>query len=121
MRFVLFLAGVGMLLGMGGGLRAQEVATPPPGNAQRGKQIFQSYGCYECHGREAQGGAGTGPRLAPHPMPFDTLAKYVRQPTGEMPPYTSKVVSDRDLADIYAFLSAQPQPPQAKSIPALND
>src|SRR5215472_8334154 len=91
------------------------------GNAQKGKQLFQNYGCYQCHGREAQGGSGTGPRLAPRPIAFSALAKYVRQPTGQMPPYTSKVVSDQDLADIYAFLQFQPQPPSAKDITLLNN
>jgi mono/diheme cytochrome c family protein len=100
-------------------LHAQNGASA--GNAQKGKQLFQSYGCYQCHGREAQGGAGTGPRLAPKPIPFAALSKYVRQPTGQMPPYTRRVVSDEDLADIYAFLSAQPEPPPAKSIPLLNN
>jgi len=95
--------------------------TAPAGNAQKGKQLFQSYGCYQCHGREAQGGSGTGPRLAPKPIAFAQLSKYVRQPTGQMPPYTRRVVSDADLADIYAFLSAQPEPPPAKSIPLLNN
>ena len=94
--------------------------TTPSGNAQKGRQLFQSYGCYQCHGREAQGGAGTGPRLAPKPIPYPALTKYVRRPTGQMPPYTQRVVSDQDLADIYAFLSAQPEPPSAKSIPLLN-
>ena len=96
--------------------------TPAPaGNAQRGRQIFASDGCYQCHGREAQGGPGTGPRLAPKPISFDAVSKYVRQPTGQMPPYTRKVVSDQDLADIYAFLRSIPQPPAAKSIPLLNN
>jgi ubiquinol-cytochrome c reductase cytochrome c subunit len=93
----------------------------PAGNAKKGKELFQSYGCYQCHGREAQGGAGTGPRLAPKPIAFAALSRYVRQPTGQMPPYTSKVVSDQDLADIYAFLETQPQPPAVKSIPILNN
>jgi mono/diheme cytochrome c family protein len=95
--------------------------TSPAGNAQKGKQLFQSYGCYQCHGREAQGGAGTGPRLAPKPIPWAQLEKYVRQPSGQMPPYTKKVVSDEELGDIYAFLSGQPQPPPAKNIPLLNN
>jgi mono/diheme cytochrome c family protein len=102
-------------------LFGQTPAAAPSGNAQKGRQLFQSYGCYQCHGREAQGEAGTGPRLAPKPIPFAALSKYVRQPTGQMPPYTKKVVSDQDLADIYAFLSAQPSPPPAKSIPLLNN
>ena len=112
MRVLIFMA-------MASVLAAQTPA--PAGNAQKGKQLFQNDGCYQCHGREAQGGLGTGPRLAPRPIAFAVLSKYVRQPTGQMPPYTSKVVSDQDLADIYAFLQAQPQPPPAKNIPLLNN
>jgi cytochrome c1 len=37
-----------------------------------------------------------------------------------MPPYTAKVVSDQDLADIYAFLQSVKQPPPVKDIPLLN-
>jgi len=94
-------------------------APAPNGNAQKGRQLFASYGCYQCHGREAQGGAGTGPRLGPRPIAFAALVRYVRQPTGQMPPYTAKVVSDQDLADIYAFLQSLPAPPP--NIPLLNN
>jgi hypothetical protein len=37
-----------------------------------------------------------------------------------MPPFTAKVTSDADLADIYAFLQSLPHPPKADSIPALK-
>ncbi len=87
-------------------------------NAQNGKRIFDSYGCYQCHDHDGHGGAGA--RLAPNPIPFATFSRYVRQPTGEMPPYTKKVVPDQELADIYAYLQSIPQPPPAKSIPELN-
>ena len=80
-----------------------------PGNAQNGRKLFENYGCYQCHGREAQGGLGTGPRLGPKPIAFAALQRYVRQPTGQMPPYTAKVVPDKDLADIYAFLARHEQ------------
>ena len=92
---------------------------PPAGNSQNGKKIFSSYGCYQCHGFEAQGG-GAGARLAPRPIAFPQFTKYVRQPTGEMPPYTSKVVSDQELADIYAFLQSIPAPPSPNNIPILK-
>ena len=36
-----------------------------------------------------------------------------------MPPYTAVVLSDQDLADIYAFLEARPKPPAVNSIPLL--
>jgi mono/diheme cytochrome c family protein len=44
---------------------------------------------------------------------------YVRNPSGDMPPFTSKVLSDQELASIYAFLQAQPVPPPPASIPLL--
>ena len=75
---------------------------PPAGNAQNGKKLFASVGCYQCHGFEGQG--GVGPRLAPRPIAFAVFSKYLRQPTGEMPPYTAKGVSDKDLVDLYNFL-----------------
>ena len=89
----------------------------PAGNAENGKRIFVRDGCYQCHGREGQGSIVTGPRIAPDPVPFDVLVSYLRKPTGEMPPYTAKVVSDQDLADIYAFLKSRPHPPAAKDLP----
>ena len=94
--------------------------TPTAGNAQNGKRIYTRYGCYQCHGREGQGSSVTGPRVGPHPIPFEAFVWYVRHPTGEMPPYTGKLVSDPELADIYAFLQSLPEPPAAKSIPLLN-
>jgi mono/diheme cytochrome c family protein len=92
----------------------------PSGNAENGKKIFNKNGCYECHGREGQGSTMTGPRIAPDPVPFEVLSGYVRKPTGEMPPYTAKVISDQELADIYAFLQSRPHPPTAKASPLLK-
>ena len=53
-------------------------------------------------------------------MATPALIKYVRHPSGAMPPYTAKVASDQDLADIRAFLATMPDPPPLKSIPILN-
>lgn len=92
----------------------------PAGNAENGKRLFTNYGCYQCHGREAQGGAG-GPRIGPNPIPLQALIRYVRQPGGQMPPYTDKVVSDAELTDIHAFLRSLPQPRPAREIPLLNN
>ena len=94
-------------------------AAAPSGNAANGKKIYNSYGCYQCHGYSGQGGAGA--KLAPDPISFPSFNRYTRKPTGSMPPYTSKVVSDRELADIYAFLKTIPQPPDPKTIPLLNE
>jgi mono/diheme cytochrome c family protein len=93
----------------------------PAGNAQTGKQLYVSYGCYQCHGRVGQGATQTGgSQIGPPPIPLSWFARYVRHPSGQMPPYTAKVVSDSELADIYAFLQTIPLPPAAKNIPLLN-
>jgi len=93
---------------------------PPAGNTQNGKKLFTSYGCFECHGHQAEGTSVGGPRLGPNPISFSAFSRYIRQPTGQMPPFTVKVTSDADLADIYAFLQSLPQPPKADSIAALK-
>jgi mono/diheme cytochrome c family protein len=90
------------------------------GNAQKGKRLYDSYGCYQCHGGQGQGSILTGPRIGPDPTGFSGFVRYIRQPAGEMPPYSSKVVTDAELADIFAFLAALPQPQDAKRIPLLN-
>jgi ubiquinol-cytochrome c reductase cytochrome c subunit len=92
----------------------------PAGNAENGKLLFMKDGCYQCHGREGQGSIVTGPRIAPDPPPYDVISAYIRNPKGEMPPYTEKVLSDKDLADIYAYLQSRPHPPTAKAAPLLK-
>src|SRR5215831_13183624 len=66
---------------------------PPKGNAESGKALFMKIGCFECHGREGQG-AVTGPRLNQNPITYTRFVSYIRKPSGEMPPYTAKVVND---------------------------
>jgi mono/diheme cytochrome c family protein len=95
-------------------------APAPAGDAKNGKKLFAADGCYQCHGYEAQGATPTGPRLGPRPIAFAQFSKLVRQPIGQMPPYTVKSLPDKDLADIYAFLQSIPAPPDAASIPALR-
>ena len=97
---------------------APQPSPAPAGNAEAGKKLFVSYGCYQCHGYEAQGSSATGPRLGPRPIAFAAFSRYVRQPTGQMPPYTAKVISDADLTNIYAFVSSRLAP--ATNIPLLK-
>lgn len=94
-------------------------AGPPKGNAENGRALFMKFGCYECHGREAQG-AVTGPRLNQNPITYARFTTYIRKPAGEMPPYTTKVVSEQQAADIYAFLLSLPKPPAVETIPLLK-
>jgi mono/diheme cytochrome c family protein len=93
----------------------------PVGNAETGKKIFTKDGCYECHGREGQGAAqASGPRIGPPQRFIRPFIKYVRQPTGQMPPFTTEVISDQELADIYAYLQSRPKATPSKDIPLLN-
>jgi ubiquinol-cytochrome c reductase cytochrome c subunit len=99
---------------------AQPSPAATPASVEEGKKLFASYGCYQCHGYEGQGSSSTGPRLGPRPLPLASFSRYVRRPTGQMPPYTAKVVSDADLANIHAFLEARPAPPAVNTIPQLK-
>jgi mono/diheme cytochrome c family protein len=87
-------------------------------DAAKGKQAFVLHGCFQCHGYSAQG--GVGPKLGPAPMPYEALANFVRTTSRQMPPYSEQILSNDDLADIYAFLQSVPASPDAKSIPLLN-
>jgi mono/diheme cytochrome c family protein len=102
-----------ILLGQGAALAA---------DAARGKILFtEKYGCYQCHGTEGQGSPVTGPRLAPNPLPFETLSTFVRTSAREMPPYREQILPNEDLADIYAYLQSIKPAPDPKSIPILNN
>jgi ubiquinol-cytochrome c reductase cytochrome c subunit len=89
------------------------------GSAEKGKTAFVQHGCWQCHGFAGQGGV-TGPKLAPNPMPLETMSVFVRNTRSGMPPYQKAILSEADLADIHAYLSAQPKAPDYKSIPLLN-
>jgi len=97
----------------------QAQAAVPEGNGQNGKRLFVESYCSACHGTMGQGGAA-GARIAPRPIAFAAFQKYLRQPTGQMVPYTRNVLSDRDLADIYAFLRSVPASSSSKDIALLR-
>jgi len=93
-------------------------ATAPSGNAQAGKDLYVKYSCYACHGYDGHGGAGA--RLVPMPMTVERFTAYVRNPRGpQMPPYSTKLLSDAQLADLWAHVKSLPQSPEAKDIPLL--
>jgi mono/diheme cytochrome c family protein len=110
-------------LGLAVSTRAQEQAPAakpaPAGNAETGKKLWVSVGCWQCHGYEGQGGAA-GPRLTGRNLSLGVITGYVRKPTNQMPPYTEKVLPNADLAHIYAYLQSRPAPPAAASIPLLQ-
>lgn len=91
-------------------------------SAERGKTAYIQNGCWQCHGTMGQGSIMTsgGKRLAPDPMPWEAFSAFVRSTNRSMPPYSEKILSDGDLADIYAFLQSIPKPPDVKNLPLLN-
>jgi mono/diheme cytochrome c family protein len=90
----------------------------PKGDAAKGKQLWLTDGCSYCHGTVGQGGGGRGPglRIAQQPIPFAAFLNQLRQPANEMPPYVEAVLSERDVADIFAYIQALPPPPDLKTI-----
>jgi mono/diheme cytochrome c family protein len=92
------------------------------GDAQKGKAAFVSHGCWECHGFSGQGGeTSNGKVIARTLLPLDAFVSFVRNTNGEMPPFKEAIISDAELADIYAYLQSLPQPEAARDIPLLND
>ena len=97
---------------------SQPAAPAPAGDAEKGKALFVKNGCYQCHNCEGHGGAA-GARIAPNPLPFRGFVNYIRSPRGDMPPYTAKVMSEQDLADVHAYLRSRPRPAAVSSITLL--
>jgi mono/diheme cytochrome c family protein len=92
---------------------------PPTGDATRGKELFSKYSCYACHGYDGHGGAGA--RLVPLAMTETRFTAYVRSPrTRQMPLYTDKVLTDAQLADLFAYIKSLPTSPAPKDIPLLT-
>jgi mono/diheme cytochrome c family protein len=90
------------------------------GNADTGKTLFRETGCYQCHGLAGQGAIMTGPHVSRTELPFDAFLNQLRHPANQMPPYEAAVVSDKDAADIYAYLRQMPPPRDPNSIPLLK-
>ena len=91
-------------------------------SAEKGKAAFMQHGCWQCHGTEGQGSIATsnGKRLAPNPLPWEAFAGFVRSTNRAMPPFSEKILSDADLADIYAYLQSIPEPAAVKDIPLMR-
>jgi len=124
MRFVslitrLFLAALVMFTASVIGQGAVRAA----GDAQKGKVAYIKYGCWQCHDFAGEGSIATsgGKVLGRTAQSLDAFKTFVRTTNGAMPPYRPAVLSDDELADIYAYLQSLPQPKAASDIPLLND
>lgn len=102
------------------GAAADEKETPAsPQSIANGKALFNGVGCWSCHGFSGQG-AATGPQIGPNTTPKEVFLIQLRTPASVMPPYTSRVLTDGQIGDIYAYLHSLPAPPKAKDIPLLS-
>jgi ubiquinol-cytochrome c reductase cytochrome c subunit len=90
------------------------------GNVDNGKHLFQTKGCWECHGFAAQGGRD-GARIGATSLTLQGVIRYVRKPAGAMPAFTDKVITDQELTDIYAYWKSLPPVKAAKDVPLLNE
>ena len=100
--------------------RAQDA---PPGDAAEGKRIYLATGCFFCHGRSGQGGNlnGPAPIIAKTAMPWEGFVNQLRHPSNEMPAYAEKVMTEKQIANIYAFLHSLPGPLPAKDMAIFKD
>lgn len=90
----------------------------PRGNAANGKKLFETT-CFECHGYSGQGG-GAGPKLI-NPPAYPAFIVQLRTPRNVMPPFTPKVLTDQQAADIYAYISTFAKAPDPATIPLLQN
>ncbi|WP_315835991.1 cytochrome c [Bradyrhizobium prioriisuperbiae] len=106
----------------GGWTVAQADDTPPPGDPVNGQRVYLADGCFMCHGRAGQGGQFNyqTPVLAQIALPVDSFIAFLRAAPNDMPSFSADVLSDKDAADIHAFLSTLPGPKPAKDFPLLN-
>lgn len=119
LAMLLFLAGV-----------AQAAEPSAAGDATRGKTLFHAHGCYGCHGFNGETGArdlvGTNSPLV---ADLATFRQFLRQradqapvlPSTRMPNYPAAALSDRDVADIYAFVRTfRLDAPPVQDVPTLK-
>jgi mono/diheme cytochrome c family protein len=110
-------------VGVGIGVTAEPGASADDSIAA-GKTLFNTVGCWSCHGFNAQGatsrGIASGPRINARVLPEAAFIHQLRSPVGVMPPYTADVLTDEQVAAIYNYLRSLPVPPQVKDIPLLS-
>ena len=97
--------------------RAQNTAFA--GDPANGKKIFEADGCWQCHNYNGSGGR-QGARLAQTKFTAQGFISYIRKPR-TMPPYSAKVISDKEATDVWAYIKTFPEPPALSSIAILNN
>jgi mono/diheme cytochrome c family protein len=97
--------------------------SPETGSVASGKTLYnEKFMCYTCHGYSGQNGSGA--RLVPMKMAQTAFIAYVRNPSqpNRMPSFSPKVMSDAQLADVYAYIQSLPNSaPDPATLPLLKD
>src|ERR1700686_1893908 len=109
------------LAALAAGLALSPVAALADGSPEKGKVAFVMHGCFQCHGTVGQGSVNTsgGKVLTNTALPLEAFQAFVRTTNRAMPPYSEKILSNADLADIYAYLESIPKT-DYKTIPLLQ-
>jgi mono/diheme cytochrome c family protein len=112
-----FAAGL-LALALAGAALAEDAA----GDAANGKLVYLKLRCFTCHGRAGQGGAFNypAPALAAIELPVEAFQAFLREPPNDMPAFSTAVLSDKEAADMWAWLHALPGRKPAKDFPLLN-
>lgn len=107
--------GLGLLGVLAVGFQGRTLAQ----DAAEGRELFVTYGCWQCHGYEGQGSVA-GPRVAPTLLPYAAFEVLVRRPANVMPAYAPSALPDDALQEIFAFVQSVEEPPALEDIPALQ-
>lgn len=99
-------------------------------DATRGKVLYNTYGCYGCHGYNGETGArdlvATNSPLIADLATFRMFLRLRGEvapllPSTRMPNYPASSLSDKDVADIFAFVRTfKLNAPPVASVPTLQ-
>jgi mono/diheme cytochrome c family protein len=91
------------------GVTAQQQTTAVPaqyknGDANAGKQVFETAGCKGCHTLKDAGASGTvGPNLDQAKPPLSRVVERVTKGRGAMPSFKGQL-SDKQIANVAAYV-----------------
>ena len=108
-----------LLLGVANGQNSGQSPAAAAGDAKAGGELYLKNGCWECHGYS--GANGSGAPLVLMSLNATGFMNYIRNPrTNNMPLYSAKVISDKNAADLFAYIKTFKKPPEVKDVPLLQ-
>ena len=110
--------------------RSQPPTSPVTGNAVTGKQLYEGYSCYACHGYTGETGRAFVGNWSGNLATETSFIAFLRgranvapaQPSTSMPNFSAATLSDAQAKDIYAYIRTfrSHAPANAEDIPVLN-